>query len=288
MTDLGAGARQTVGWIGLGRIGEPMAGRVLAAGFALVLWARRKEAAEPLLERGASWAADAAAMLPRCDIVCTVVTGPDEVEALHAELMPLARPGTLFIDMSTAAPRNALAAAQLAEKFGLQVLDAPVTGGVAGAQRGTLSSFVGGTGQALERARPLFASFSQRVVHCGASGSGYRTKLLNQTLMCGSLLGLADGARMARAWGLPAAELQAALEGGTGSSFLLPNYLPRMMGSEGPVSFTLGLLLKDLKLAREEAQALDLPMPLLDAALATVSAAVARFGAEAGVQELAR
>ena len=208
MTDLGAGARQTVGWIGLGRIGEPMAGRVLAAGFALVLWARRKEAAEPLLERGASWAADAAAMLPRCDIVCTVVTGPDDVEALHAELMPLARPGTLFIDMSTAAPRNALAAAQLAEKFGLQVLDAPVTGGVAGAQRGTLSSFVGGTGQALERARPLFASFSQRVVHCGASGSGYRTKLLNQTLMCGSLLGLADGARMARAWGLPAAELQ--------------------------------------------------------------------------------
>ena len=106
--------------------------------------------------------------------------------------------------------------------------------------------------------------------------------------MCGSLLGLADGARLARAWGLPAAELQAALEGGTGSSFLLPNYLPRMLGGEGPVSFTLGLLLKDLKLARDEAQALDLPMPLLDAALTAVLAAVARHGREAGVQELAR
>ncbi len=265
-----------------------MAERVLEAGFALRLWARRKEAAAALIERGASWAADAAALLPRCDIVCTVVTGPDEVEALQAELMPLARPGTLFIDMSTAAPRNALAAAQRAEALGLRVLDAPVTGGVAGAQRGTLTSFVGGTAEALALARPLLASFSQRLVACGPSGSGYRTKLLNQTLMCGSLLGLADGARLARAWGLAAADVQAALEGGTGSSFLLPNYLSRMMGGDGPVSFTLGLLRKDLKLARAEAEALALPVPLLDAALAAVSAAVSRHGAEAGVQELAR
>jgi len=284
----GTAVRPTVGWIGLGRIGAPMAARVLETGFALRLCARRKDAAAALVERGAIWTADAAALPPLCDIVCTIVTGPDEVEALQAELMPLARPGTLFIDMSTAAPRNALAAARRAEALGLKVLDAPVTGGVAGAQRGTLTSFVGGTAEALALARPLLASFSQRQVACGPSGSGYRTKLLNQTLMCGSLLGLADGARLARGWGLGAAELQAALEGGTGSSFLLPNYLPRMMSGEGPVSFTLGLLLKDLTLARTEAHALALPMPLLDAALAAVAVAVSRHGAEAGVQELAR
>jgi 3-hydroxyisobutyrate dehydrogenase-like beta-hydroxyacid dehydrogenase len=283
----GAGMRLAIGWIGLGRIGAPMAARVLDAGFALTLWARRQEAAAPLVERGATWVADAAALLP-CDIVCTIVSGPDDVQTLQAELMPLARPGTLFIDMSTAAPRNALAAAERAEALGLRVLDAPVTGGVAGAHRGTLTSFVGGTAEALALARPLLSSFSQRLVACGPSGSGYRTKLLNQTLMCGSLLGLADGARLARAWGLAAADLQAALEGGTGSSFLLPNYLPRMIGGGGPVTFTLGLLLKDLKLARAEAEALDLPMPLLDAALAAVAAAVSCHGAEAGVQELAR
>lgn len=265
-----------------------MAQRVLDAGFELTLWARRRAAAEPLLERGAAWVDSAEALLPRCDVVCTIVTGPDEVQALHATLMPQARPGTLFIDMSTAAPRTARRAADLAAAHGLQVLDAPVTGGVAGAQRGTLTSFVGGDADALERARPLLASYSQRVVACGPAGSGYRTKLLNQTLMVGSLLGLADGARLARASGMAAADVLAALEGGTGSSFLLPNYLARMISGEGPVTFTLGLLLKDLRLAREEAQALELPMPLLDAALAAVSQAVLRHGAEAGVQELAR
>lgn len=265
-----------------------MAQRVLDAGFELTLWARRRAAAEPLLERGAAWVDSAEALLPRCDVVCTIVTGPDEVQALHATLMPHARPATLFIDMSTAAPRTATAAALRAAPHGLQVLDAPVTGGVAGAQRGTLTSFVGGNADALERARPLLASYSQRVVACGPAGSGYRTKLLNQTLMVGSLLGLADGARLARASGMAAADVLAALEGGTGSSFLLPNYLARMISGEGPVTFTLGLLLKDLRLAREEAQALELPMPLLDAALAAVSQAVLRHGAEAGVQELAR
>lgn len=280
--------KERIGWIGLGRIGAPMAQRVLDAGFELTLWARRRAAAEPLLERGAAWVDSAEALLPRCDVVCTIVTGPDEVQALHATLMPQARPGTLFIDMSTAAPRTARRAADLAAAHGLQVLDAPVTGGVAGAQRGTLTSFVGGDADALERARPLLASYSQRVVACGPAGSGYRTKLLNQTLMVGSLLGLADGARLARASGMAAADVLAALEGGTGSSFLLPNYLARMISGEGPVTFTLGLLLKDLRLAREEAQALELPMPLLDAALAAVSQAVLRHGAEAGVQELAR
>lgn len=280
--------KERIGWIGLGRIGAPMAQRVLDAGFELTLWARRRAAAEPLLERGAAWVDSAEALLPRCDVVCTIVTGPDEVQALHATLMPHARPATLFIDMSTAAPRTARRAADLAAAHGLQVLDAPVTGGVAGAQRGTLTSFVGGDADALERARPLLASYSQRVVACGPAGSGYRTKLLNQTLMVGSLLGLADGARLARASGMAAADVLAALEGGTGSSFLLPNYLARMISGEGPVTFTLGLLLKDLRLAREEAQALELPMPLLDAALAAVSQAVLRHGAEAGVQELAR
>ena len=94
---------ERIGWIGLGRIGAPMAQRVLDAGFELTLWARRRAAATPLLERGATWADAAAALLPRCDVICTVVTGPDEVQALQAALMPLARPGTLFIDMSTAA-----------------------------------------------------------------------------------------------------------------------------------------------------------------------------------------
>jgi 3-hydroxyisobutyrate dehydrogenase-like beta-hydroxyacid dehydrogenase len=281
--------RSRIGWIGLGRIGAPMAERVRAAGWPLMLWARQpgSAAAAALVERGATRASTATELAQRCDIVCTIVTGPQDVSALQADLMPEARPGTLFIDLSTATPGTALAAARLAQAHGQQWLDAPVTGGVAGAVRGTLTCFVGGEAAVLERARSLLSCFAQRLVHGGGPGSGYRTKLINQTLVAGVLMGLADGARLARAAGIAAGELLPALGSGTAGSFLLESYLPRMMGGEGPVTFTLALLLKDLHLARGEAQALGVAAPLLDAAIAAVAAAQQRHGPEAGVQALA-
>jgi len=337
----GTADRPRVGWIGLGRIGAPMAERVRAAGWPMVLWARRGVASIAApgevaahLAPGASpqvgWADAAEALAAQCDIVCTVVTGPDDVRALHDRLMPRARPGTLFIDLSTAAPATAVASAALARRHGLLCLDVPVTGGVAGAARGTLTGFVGGEPAALERGRALLGAFAQRLVHCGGPGSGYRTKLVNQTLMAGALMGLADGARLAvaaaaaagappagpgtdavadagtdavanggaevavAAGGAPAARaaaLQPALAGGTGASFLLEGYWPRLTGAAagepGPVTFTLSLLHKDLLLARAEAQGLGVPMPLLDAAIAAVASAIERHGPQAGVQMLA-
>jgi 3-hydroxyisobutyrate dehydrogenase-like beta-hydroxyacid dehydrogenase len=319
-----ASDRPRVGWIGLGRIGAPMAERVRAAGWPMRLWARggpasaaaSSEAAArlaPGASPGVAWADRAEALAAQCDIVCTVVTGPDDVRELHGRLMPQARPGTLFIDLSTAAPATAAASAALARRHGLLCLDAPVTGGVAGAARGTLTCFVGGEPAALERGRALLGAFAQRLVACGGPGSGYRTKLVNQTLMAGALMGLADGARLAvaaaggaaaagaagevdaapaaRAALADAVALQPALAGGTGASFLLEGYWPRLTGAAagepGPVTFTLSLLHKDLSLARAEAHALGVPMPLLDAALAAVAAAIERHGPQAGVQMLA-
>ena len=277
-----------IGWIGLGRMGLPMAQRLLAAGHPLTVWARRPEAMASLRDAGAAVAATPEDLACRCACVVTMVGGPTDVDALHARLMPAAMPGTLFIDMSTAAPATAGAAQDRAARHGHTALDAPVTGGVAGAQRGTLTAFVGGEPGALARARPLLELLCQRLVPCGAAGSGYRTKLVNQTLMAGALMGVADGLRLARAAGLQADFLRQALAGGTGASTVLEAYLPRMLGGDGPVTFTLALLLKDLRLARAEAAALDLPAPLLDAAIAAVDGAIAGHGAEAGLQVLAR
>jgi 3-hydroxyisobutyrate dehydrogenase-like beta-hydroxyacid dehydrogenase len=276
-----------VGWIGLGRIGAPMAARVLAAGFALSFWARRAGAGAALAVQGAREAGRAESLAEESDIVCTIVTGSDDVRELNERLMPRARPGTLFIDLTTAGPATALAAAALARRHGHAALDAPVTGGVAGAASGRLTAFVGGDAAALERARPLLAAFCQRIVACGEAGSGYRTKLVNQTLVAGVLMGLADGARLARAAGVPADALKSALEGGTASSFLLDAYLPRMMQGGGTVTFTLGLMLKDLLLAQDEALALALQTPLLTAAIAATRRAIERHGEQAGVQALA-
>lgn len=281
--------RPPIGWIGLGNIGRPMAERVLAAGWPMRLWARQRAAAEPLLAQGAEWAPSATQLLPHCDVIVTVVSGPDDVLGLHRELMPLARPDTLFIDCSTAAPRTVAATARALGEQLRPVLDVPVTGGVAGARQGKLTGFVGGTSADLEQARPLLEAFCSQLVPCGPRGHGYRAKLINQTLVAGILMGLADGARLARAaeLGLGAAELQAALAGGTANSTLLGAYLPRMLSGEGAVSFTLALMEKDLQLARAEAAELGLAMPLLDATLASLRAAIARLGGAAGVQALA-
>jgi 3-hydroxyisobutyrate dehydrogenase-like beta-hydroxyacid dehydrogenase len=276
-----------VGWIGLGHIGTPMAQRVRAAGFDMRVWARRRDAAAPLVDAGAAWCDDAQDLARRCDIVCTCVGGPDDVLDLHRRLMPAARAGTLFIDHSTAAPGTALESARIASGVGMLTLDAPVTGGVAGATRGTLTTFVGGSAEALARAQPLLQAFSARIAPCGPTGGGYRVKLINQLLMVGSLLAVADAAMLARAAGLDGATLKDALAGGSGSSALFDSYWLRMMAPEGPASFSLGLLHKDLRLARDEALALHTPTRLLDAALAAVDAAGQRHGLEAGLQMLA-
>lgn len=279
--------RPRVGWIGLGRIGAPMAHRVAAAGFPLEVWARDPAQAAPLVAAGASCAHAAEALAARCDVVATIVGGPDDVADLDARLMPRARPGTVFVDLTTASPRNAVAGTAMAARHGVLWLDAPVTGGVAGAQRGALTVFAGGDAAALERARPVLAAFAARIVHAGGPGAGYRMKLVNQTIVAGTLLGLARGAALARAAGFDAAVLRDALSGGTAAGFLAEAYLARMVEQAGPVTFPLALLRKDLALARDEAQALGVDVAFVEAALASVDAARARHGDGAGVHVLA-
>ena len=276
-----------VGWIGLGNIGAPMALRVAAAGFPLQAWARHPEQAAALAAAGATLATDPESLAQRCDLVATIVGGPQDVSELHRRMIPVARRGTLFVDMTTAAAANADEARVLAASVGANVLDAPVTGGVGGAQRGALTAFVGGDAGALERARPLLAAFCARVVHAGPPGAGYRMKLVNQTMIAGTLLGLAGGARLARACGFASPALKDALSGGTAAGFLFDSYVARMIDGDGPVTFTLGMLRKDLRLARDEVAACGLDTGFHDAALAAVEAACVRHGEREGVQALA-
>ncbi len=277
--------RPAVGWIGLGRIGAPMARRVLDTGWPLHVWARRPESAQALLAGGARWAESPEALAHACDFVVTIVGGSDDVLDVQRRLLPHTRSGAVYIDMTTAAPGTAAEMSALAA--GADVLDCPVTGGVGGAQQGKLTAFVGGDAQALERARPLLATFAQRIVHCGASGAGYRMKLVNQTMMAGALFGLAQGAALARASGFENALVRGALGSGSASGLLFQSYLPRMLEGGGDVTFTLALLRKDLQLAHAAADACGLDVRLLDRMLELARAASERFGDSAGVQCLA-
>jgi len=277
----------TVGWIGLGRMGAPMAARLLGAGWPLRVWARRPEACAAVVAGGAVAVDSPAALARECDFIVTIVCGSADVAALHAQMLPQARPGAVFIEMTTASPGTALRSAALAADRGACVLDAPVSGGVAGAKQGTLAIFVGGEGTVLARAAPLLDALGRHVVHCGEAGAGYRMKLVNQTMVAGTLLGLAEGAALARSGRFGAELLTRSLAHGTAGGRLFDSYATRMLGVSGDVTFTLGLLRKDLRLAREEAVAAGAGTRLLDVALQALDDACAQHGEAQGVQWLA-
>lgn len=282
------GAKETTaGWIGLGRIGLPMARRVLLAGHPLRIWARHRDQAAPLLAEGATWSDSPEALAGACGIVATIVGSSDDVLALYRRMLPAARPSTVFVDLTTAGPECVHDVRELAAHAGVLTLDAPVTGGVAGAVQGTLTAFAGGDTDTLNRTRPLLETFCARIVHCGGAGAGYRMKLVNQTIVAGVLAGLANGAALARAAGFDAATVREALATGTASGPLFDSYLPRMLPVGGSATFTLGMLRKDLTLARAEASALGNHTIFVDSVLAAVDAACARHGEDAGVQCLA-
>jgi 3-hydroxyisobutyrate dehydrogenase-like beta-hydroxyacid dehydrogenase len=277
----------TIGWIGLGAMGLPMARRLLADDCELFVWARRADSASALVEAGAQRADDPEALAQRCDVVFTIVGGPADVVALHRRMLPHARHGAAFVDMTTASPAAANELEALARTAGAAWLDCPVTGGAAGARNGTLTIFAGGDEATVERCRPLLSRLGSRIVPCGPAGGGYRMKLVNQTIMAGALLGIAQGAAFARACGLSAAHVGDALGAGTASGPLFQSYLGRMVEPGGPETFSLAMLRKDLTLARDDAAAHGATTRFLDFALQLVADACERFGERAGVQWLA-
>lgn len=227
------------------------------------------------------------ALARECDVVATIVGGPDDVVSLFERMLPHARPGTVFLEMTTASPRTSALLCPTAERARVVVLDCPVTGGVGAAQQGTSTHFVGGNARSLASCRSLLEVLAQRVVHCGDAGSGYRMKLINQTMVAGILLGLADGSALARTSGFDAGVVRDALGAGTASGPLFHSYIERVLDPTGAVTFTVGMLRKDLQLARDEALVSGGSVRLLDFALALAHEACERYGAAAGVQSLA-
>jgi 3-hydroxyisobutyrate dehydrogenase-like beta-hydroxyacid dehydrogenase len=201
-------------------------------------------------------------------------------------MLPRAQRDSVFIDMTTASPKTAETSTALAASLHVNVIDAPVTGGVTGATQGTLTAFCGGDESVISSVRPLLDAFCTRVIHCGGPGAGYRMKLVNQTMVAGTLLGLANGAALARRLAFDAAQVSDALRDGSASGRLFESYVARMMTGNGTPTFTLGLLRKDIRLARDEA-ARSGSTAFHDFVLRALEDACARHGEGAGVQCLA-
>ena len=254
-----------LGFVGMGAMGRPMALHLLHAGHEVAVWARRAESAQPLLEAGAVWRATPADVARHAEVVFTIVTTGADVE--HVAFGPDGLiegflPGSILVDMSTIAPGTARTIAQRLAERGVDMLDAPVSGGETGAIAATLSIMVGGRADVLDRVRPLFAVLGKTLVHVGESGAGQVAKACNQMIMVGFIQAVAEALHLATAAGADPAKVRQALAGGSAGSRVLEVFGGRMVDRDFAAGVEARLHHKDYGILMAEAYRLGVPLPV--------------------------
>jgi 3-hydroxyisobutyrate dehydrogenase len=257
-----------VGFIGLGNMGGPMALNMIKKGHTLIVYDVRREAAEPHLAAGAQWAESAAAAAAQSEVVVTSLPGPKDVESVALGeggiLSKLAR-GAIYADLSTNSPTVIRNLHATFKAKGIEMLDAPVSGGIVGARAGTLAVMVGGSKEAFERIKPVLDAIGDKVSYIGDSGAGAVAKLVhNMIAICSTQL-LAEAFTMGVKAGVaPEALLKVVQDGAYGQGMLLSGTMPKMVfrGNFDRVSFALKLARKDLGLATEVGRENNVPMPI--------------------------
>ena len=254
---------ERVGFVGLGTMGAAMAANLARAGFSLTVWNRTPDRGADLTALGAARAATPAALAAQSDVIVTCVSDTPDVESVLFDADGVAagaRAGSLVIDCSTISPSATRTFGQRLAERGVHLVDAPVSGGSEGAQKGTLTIFVGGDAADVERAQPVLAGMGKTITHLGPLGSGQAAKAVNQVILAGAYLGVAEGLVLAIKAGLDPQQLVTALSGGAAQSWVLANRSSRMIADEYPLGFKVALHRKDLgiglQLAAESGAAL--------------------------------
>jgi 2-hydroxy-3-oxopropionate reductase len=277
---------KTVGFIGLGVMGRPMAGHILRAGHPLVVHSRSPGPVEAISARGARVAATPAEVARQAAVVITMLPDTADVERVLAGpdgVFEAMQPGTVVVDMSSISPVATRALAARAAARGATLLDAPVSGGEIGAVNATLSIMVGGDAAAFEGIRPLLGLMGnpERIVHVGAApGSGQVCKVCNQIAIGGALAGVAEAFAVARKAGVDPARVREALLGGFAASRVLEVHGERMLNANYKPGFRTRLYQKDLRIATETAAAHEVAVPATAIVSQLVNALVAAGGAE--------
>lgn len=267
MTNQGAAtpeAKIRIGFIGTGNMGKGMAGNLIKAGYELTVHDKKKEAADELVQQGAHWADTPKAVAQASQVVITSLPGPREIEevALGTNgVLEGAHPGDCYIEMSTSIPSSIHQIAKAAAPKGIQVLDAPVSGGARGARKGTLAIMVGGNRAAYDFCEPIFKKLGQNIFYMGNLGSGYVTKFVNNMMGAANSQAAMEALLMGAKSGIDLQKLVDVVGSGTGASFMLANLFPYVVFKRKfePANFSLALALKDARLALEYAKEIGVP-----------------------------
>ena len=256
-----------IAFIGLGIMGRPMALNLLRAGHRLFVHARRAESMAPLIEAGAVGCSNPAQAARQAEVVFTMVSDTPDVEQVilgtgdDDGVLAGVVAGALVVDMSTIAPSATRVLAARISEQGAEMLDAPVSGGEAGAVAGTLSIMVGGSAAAFARVRPLFEVLGKNIVHVGANGAGQVAKGCNQVVIAQTLLGVGEAFMLAKASGVDPAKVREALLGGFANSKVLEVHGQRLLEGNYVPGFKARLHQKDMRIVLETAQALGIGLP---------------------------
>ena len=261
MSDL---SNYRVGWVGTGVMGEPMCGHLLAAGAPVTVSNRTREKAEPLLRAGARWAGSPREAATGADVVFTMVGFPKDVRDVYFGrdgILDGTRDGAALVDMTTTEPALAIEIAAAAAAKGASALDAPVSGGDVGARNASLSIMVGGENQTLDRVRPLLAKLGRTIVHEGGPGAGQHTKMCNQIVIAGTMIGVCESLVYGYRAGLNLDAMVDTIRRGAASCWALDNLAPRILNRDFAPGFMVDHFIKDMGIALDEAARMGIALP---------------------------
>lgn len=253
-----------IGFIGTGVMGSSMVRHLLEADYEVNVYNRTQSKAMPLVEEGAVWQETPAKIAETSDVILTIVGYPEDVEQVYFGedgVFEGLTKGKTIIDMTTSTPALSEKLAKKAEEIGVASLDAPVSGGDLGAQKGTLTVMVGGTQAAYDKARPILETFSGSLNLFGEAGSGQHTKMANQIMVAGTMTGLTEMMVYAKKAGLKLEDVVRTVNGGAARNWSLENYGPRIIKEDYSPGFFVKHFVKDLKIALDEAAKMDLELP---------------------------
>jgi 3-hydroxyisobutyrate dehydrogenase len=280
---------KVIGFIGLGVMGKSMASNLINAGFKLVVFTRTKEKAADLVEIGATWVDSPKYVAQEANIVITMVGYPSDVEEIYLGeegLIAHSNPNTYFIDMTTSTPTLAKRIYEESDKKGLHALDAPVSGGDIGAREGKLAIMVGGNFQAYEACLPILEVLGTNIVFQGEAGSGQHTKMCNQIAIASNMIGVCEAIVYAEKAGLNPETVLQSISTGAAGSWSLSNLAPRILKGNFAPGFYIKHFIKDMTIALEEAENLNLKVPGLSLAKSMYEQLAEKGEEDSGTQAL--
>ncbi|WML38917.1 NAD(P)-dependent oxidoreductase [Neobacillus sp. OS1-2] len=278
-----------IGFIGTGVMGRSMALNFLNAGYSLVVYSRTKGKANDLLDRGAVWAATPKEVAEKATVIFTMVGYPSDVEEVYLGedgLLRHSKPGSYLIDMTTSSPSLAAKIYNEAEKKEIYAIDAPVSGGDVGAREAKLSIMVGGEEEAFEAIRPLLELLGTNIVHQGEPGAGQHTKMCNQIAIASNMIGVCEAIIYAEKAGLDPENVLKSITTGAAGSWSLTNLAPRMLNGNFEPGFYIKHFIKDMKIALDEAERMEMDVPGLSLAKSLYDQLAEKGEANSGTQAL--